>query len=493
MCKDCHSARNLGRYVDNIATNKGSHPVGLTYTAGGDYVDPAPTLSGIQVGLVNGNIECSSCHAVHNATTTDGNLLRETMTSATCKECHNYQTHQGFDCLDCHQVHNGSNIMLIKDNIDIDPTGGVDLRTVVFNSQGTTASPVQPSLHSFADGDEDGNGIYDGVCEVCHTSNPSTYHYNTSAGDHTHNTGKSCVGCHPHRDSDTGTSFPNGSCHDCHEKTAANDPQLFPNTGSHQVHAEKYRYSCSTCHFQYGDGGVLEGAHSNGTVNVNFDPNGMAYRNGQDGNTPTWDSGAKTCDNIYCHSNGVSAQRTEGGTPLLSWTGGAPIAGAVMTYQTTPAWDVTPGTGINTCTPCHPGVGNMTGDHKITVATGIPVNDAIYYPLSGQHQKGSHQSNSQDLKAAPTKANPWGGTQCFWCHNVGNKQTTPTSGTDPTNNYQGTYGFAGTNGDIPMELHNDGETWFYPQHVEVHSEGTMVMFTRSWNDGHCASSSDCWQ
>ena len=28
MCKDCHSARDIGRYIDDNTNNKGSHPVG---------------------------------------------------------------------------------------------------------------------------------------------------------------------------------------------------------------------------------------------------------------------------------------------------------------------------------------------------------------------------------------------------------------------------------------------------------------------------------
>ncbi|MEL4455100.1 cytochrome c3 family protein [Lutimonas vermicola] len=483
MCKDCHQARDLGRYTDDIVNNIGSHPVGLAYVPGGNYVDPAPTLSATQVGLKNGNIECSSCHGVHNATTTDGNLLRETMSSATCKECHDYQPHQGFDCLDCHQVHNSTNIMLLRSTVNGSP--------VTFSAQ--------TGPNSFSDGDGNPNGI----CEVCHIStDPLGLTFHTSDVDDgvNHNDGANCTGCHPHNGyppepaPQVLTSFPMGSCHDCHEKTSPTDPQLFPQTGAHQVHAEKYRYACSTCHYQHGDGGALEGAHSNNSVDINFDPNGMAYRNGQDGNTPIWDSGTKTCDNIYCHSNGITAQRTEGGTPLITWTGGVPILGDVMTYQTTPAWDVTPGTGINTCYSCHNGEGNMTGDYKITALAGA-VTSAVpsTYPLSGQHQKSNHQTNSQELKDSPTKADSWPGVQCFWCHNVGNKQITPTSGEDGINNYQGTYGFAGANGDIPMELHNDGETWFYPYNVSAHAEGTFVneITGRSY-PSHCGSVT-CWE
>ena len=68
------------------------------------------------------------------------------------------------------------------------------IRDVVFESRGFDAG--QPTLHSFADADQDGNGYYDGVCETCHTL--TRYHRNTSGGNHNHNTGDTCVRCHPH-------------------------------------------------------------------------------------------------------------------------------------------------------------------------------------------------------------------------------------------------------------------------------------------------------
>ncbi len=51
--------------------------------------------------------------------------------------------------------------------------------------------PVGPN--SFADGD----AVYDGVCEVCHTQ--TVYHRNDdSGGNHTHNVGVTCTSCHQH-------------------------------------------------------------------------------------------------------------------------------------------------------------------------------------------------------------------------------------------------------------------------------------------------------
>jgi predicted CxxxxCH...CXXCH cytochrome family protein len=518
MCKDCHSARDVGRFTDDIVNNKGSHPIGLTYVPGGNYIDPAPTLSNTQVGLVSGKIECSSCHSVHNATTTDGNLLRETMTNATCMECHNYQAHQGFSCLDCHQMHNTNNIMLIKNQIDIDLTAGEDLRTVVFNSQGTTATPVQAAAKSFADGD----GVYDGICEVCHTNNPSTYHYNTSAGDHTHNAGKDCTSCHPHRDPDTGTSFPNGSCHACHEDAAG--PQQYPTTGAHEAHAGTlYGYTCSECHWGHGSGGANEPSHSSGTVDVVFNPTGLASRFGQDitlgFGTPTWNSGTKTCSNIYCHSNGFSSYRgsVDGSNSTgtgIDWSGTK--GPQTPTYVTTPPWTGTlnknPGVGTG-CDTCHPGptsgggsgpvVGIFTPPYLITASTAPQTRR----PNTREHNKGAHSGNSEwfydnptDPKAGTAVSSGWPtansvSVQCFWCHNV-EEDTNPVNATAAK--YQGTYG---------TRKHVDGKAWFNPWNfdpanpttnpintvpVAMPNQGTMAPGLDRGSLTHCGASQSCW-
>lgn len=426
MCKDCHAPRNLGRFTDDINTNIGHHPVGLAYTPGGDYVDPAPTLSSTQVGLVNGNIECSSCHSTHNATITDGSLLRETMTNATCKECHNYQPHQGFDCLDCHQSHNATNIMLVKDEIDIDATAGITLRSVIFSSQGTDASPAQALANSFSDG----TGLNNGVCEVCHTT---TAHHTGNVDDaHTHYDGQNCTGCHSHGDATA--SFPNGSCHGCHETTdPATDPNLYPLTGAHEAHCgDLYRYKCSECHFGLSDASP---GHADGTPDVIFDPTGLASRFGLDTPVPTYNAD-KTCDNIYCHSSGQSADR---GVVGSSYAGDE-------VYATTPAWDAAPGS-ISTCTPCHGGKGNMDPPYTITTSSPnehlILSYDGIQTPTSGLHTHTAMFDDSDDCFTGPTGT---GAVQCYLCHNTNGASCDET-------NYQGTYG-------APQRLHVDGQTYY---------------------------------
>ena len=117
-------------------------------------------------------------------------------------------------CITCHDPHDNQtnklgnqNIKLIGQAIKTQPspfapedsyakikTPNSGDRLVVFESRGTDVG--QPSLNSFADGDENGDGMYTGVCEVCHTK--TKFHRNNPSGSHDHYTGQTCTNCHVH-------------------------------------------------------------------------------------------------------------------------------------------------------------------------------------------------------------------------------------------------------------------------------------------------------
>ena len=438
MCKDCHSPRDVGRYVDETTLNKGSHPVGLAYSGTGDF-ESSPTGSVLVVG---GNVECSSCHQTHYATTTDGYLLRQTNDDALCTSCHTLGTHNSMGCNDCHQTHNTdkSNIYMIKNTIATPSSGD---RTVVFTALTGT--------NSFADGD----ATYDGVCEVCHTT---TLHFRNdgSASDQNHTSsggpqdGTNCIGCHPHN-SDFSPS--GGNCVDCHVTFSGGSWNI---SDGHVAHITKYDFTCNTCH--------IGNTHIDGIVDVAFDPTGLARRNGLDSNTPSWNG--TTCSSIYCHSNGVSADRATDGT--YTW-GGLPFG--TMAYATIPNWST--GT-IDACTFCHAGKGNMTGDY--TISEPGPITDNSDFPATGQHGsiKGQHATNSQNLQPPATT---WDFVQCFWCHE--------TDGDAPTGpKKQGTYG---------TSLHVDGQTHFDPR---WYSNGGTIVNTMTYSyeglAAHCAAGKSCW-
>ncbi|MDY6988024.1 MAG: hypothetical protein SWQ30_08185 [Thermodesulfobacteriota bacterium] len=214
------------------------------------------------------------------------NTLGEIHHVADCTVCH-YR-----DCSDC------TNRRFVKCEIDAPSIGS---KAVVL-----TATYGQKS---YADGD----GVHNGVCEVCHTS--TDYHTNTDDGT-THFDGSNCMGCHPH----------------------STQPELFspitvPGLESHRTHIDNHKGpgsgDCTVCHQSgsyalFADGQPLatttacDGCHSpdgayNGTGNLdNQNPDTVAY-----GAKYNWSDGIYEADGttvksgkekwcISCHDGGTS-------------------------------------------------------------------------------------------------------------------------------------------------------------------------------------------
>lgn len=132
--------------------------------------------------------DCANCHV---SEVINRRPLMSAMQSA----------HFDFLCTTCHDTHGSNNLRNIYEALET-PTSGV--RTVLFlNLFGP---------NSFADGD----AVYDGVCEVCHTS--TAYHRNNASGDHTHNAATNCSTCHDHYN-----GFQVTDCKACHN---TNQPYL---------------------------------------------------------------------------------------------------------------------------------------------------------------------------------------------------------------------------------------------------------------------------
>lgn len=157
---------------------------------------------------------CTYCHDPHggpeNANLKAGDI------EVLCLTCHGpggvstlkaavHDEGPGFTCMDCHDHHKHADNWLGGQNLKMvgwrDPLTGLasiqtenSVREVVFESLGTQAGG--PALHSFADGDLDGNGIYDGACEVCHISGNDAGAPTYSESNH--NQGQTCTVCHLH-------------------------------------------------------------------------------------------------------------------------------------------------------------------------------------------------------------------------------------------------------------------------------------------------------
>ncbi|MCL7489248.1 MAG: hypothetical protein M8357_13865 [Desulfobulbaceae bacterium] len=180
------------------------------------------------VPAIDGHSSCAQCHdrfpgppnAEKNGKTASPAKIPADKIDLLCMGCHgpagitatraNIHGRQNYvarpiGCIECHDPHfnppnyvDGQNIKLIGSNRSSvyatinTPNSGE--RFVVFESRGIDVG--ESSMYSFADGDEDNNGSFDGICEVCHTQ--TKYHRNKPKGDHGHYIGRTCTNCHLH-------------------------------------------------------------------------------------------------------------------------------------------------------------------------------------------------------------------------------------------------------------------------------------------------------
>ena len=195
----------------------------------------------------------------------DGYLLRRTHDDATCggpnAACHNVTGHQGQGCLTCHTSHATTNIYLIRDTIQTPNSGP---REVIFKTLGIgdpyndpDPVPGDPNSGVMADATD---GVYTGVCEVCHTS--TSQHRNDGSAPNTdHHNADDCTQCHSHQNGfEAGESAGGQSC-SCHnnifqtmDSTALFYRHILANTDANYTPGASGMYTiknCLTCHVDH--------------------------------------------------------------------------------------------------------------------------------------------------------------------------------------------------------------------------------------------------
>lgn len=341
ICLDCHRLRDVQD------KNKGSHPVRVNYLISAakpnsnlknpiENNNPANSTSDLnfRIALSGGQVLCTTCHGVHytdsrsstedgaanflTLSSSNGFILRTDMRGQSvargaadnlniCTNCHagkknhNYKQPIGQDvqCADCHAAHvdigDGAqpNSFLIRPYINIStPYGAVRKQPVQTRSTSALSTVFV-----------NGSGRGTGVCQACHIvptgSNYPVQHTATFA------TARDCIACHKH-DGQFG-SF-SGGCTACHGFPPISNSIGGPNgkaagyTGNeslsrHARHAgggTDYTYSCEQCH--------RGNNHLDGNYQDVFKtPAGTLAATGM---TPSYNTGASSCANVYCHSNG---------------------------------------------------------------------------------------------------------------------------------------------------------------------------------------------
>ncbi len=483
MCRDCHRTRDTSSHL------LGSHPVNFRYTSATskavtsptDYFVPPrnanPGNPTAAMKLVNGKIQCSSCHSTHyadsNSGTVDGRgtwanlsssrgmLLRTDTFGKTadassvniCTNCHNRPNHQVYagsktvanpiQCVDCHSGHveylKPEDVALGGDNAIpnvymlrryVNYSAGVKLNSYRRKAFLTSTSSTAPLK----------NATGTGVCQACHSLPSSVQEHTTTSNK------DECTACHA---SLHATKPPEG-CTSCHgsppEHTVAGNinygtalnpimskgyavysSRLGVSQRSYLQPNVAYKNESTAGHPTHSAGkpysfgcsqchNKTDVTHLNqGYQDVPFNAAGTL----SPATVFTPGAGTSTCSNMYCHSYGT-AVLTKAKT--VSWAAG--VRGSIINA------------GNGRCVACHNGVNatfnNLsTGSHFRHVSNNTSTGKAINCKFCHNSTVSdnsvissypAHVNGVRDLSFSGSAAGTsWNGTTCTTsaCHSNG--------------------------------------------------------------------------
>lgn len=452
LCLDCHRVRN----TNTQAT--GSHPVAYraystVYKSNTSAYRKTPLSGNIYNPTANpgnylsgGKIVCSTCHAPHYADSSSatlgnrstangfaqddiakglkgqlqnskGQLLRNDPIGASaaainaCSSCHKETANlnhnakgQNVQCGHCHGAHvdytgDGSapNLKLVRRDFSNISTNGIKL--------GANVKVIYNTATSLRFKRADGNGI----CQICHTPTPGVAIHDlddTRADD--------CISCHKHSN-----GFSAADCTSCHGQPpitslvggpngkASASYSLDESLSPHATHADPayYHYACKNCHYE----GTRQDSHNTSTPSfqsVFVDPtnSSIGVLAGQVKNVPgDYNPSAKTCSNVYCHSNGN------------------PRGGAYTTFAT-PSWEYGRNKILGTvaeCTSCHQSgptlITNAHSKHVTTNSMKCSVcHAATVSSSSAISDRAKHANGVKDVKFITRPATYYGVFSSSW-------------------------------------------------------------------------------
>lgn len=434
MCRDCHTVRDTSTHMT------GSHPININYTSSTSKVklnpagfnqtpinaNPANPTSAVK--LINGAIQCSTCHGVHytdsrsgtldhfssssfnRLSTSRGFLLRTDARGKTandiniCTNCHagkkaHNGTGQNIQCNDCHSGHveydpqavsaeeKKPNLFVLRRYMNVSTVAGRNTKVRTFYRY--TGS--QKELYR---GPAPADGAV-GVCQACHNDKAGfkSGHYvdPLNPGLGIKDERKQCASCHNHEG-----NFGCSSCHGFPPKinargtdgyafwsTATNQAsRVYPLDESrtpHSTHADGklYKIECYQCH----KGNVN---HNTGNFQQVFlDKNGIVA-----GTAATYTAGTRTCSSTYCHSNAKAVPAYQ----PLTWAENKDsiVKGANRCQKCHADKDTT--ASLSDAHDRHAASGNVNyacqNCHALTLAATFENNTGLIYP-SAKHVNGT--------------------------------------------------------------------------------------------------------
>ena len=419
MCRDCHATRDKNSHI------YGTHPININYSTSrvnnpGMFFRSVssnssnPSNSSNKMTLVNGNLQCTTCHGLHytdsrsgtthnaasqaNLSTSSGYLLKTNVRGNNpddiniCTNCHagkmaHNGVNQNIQCVDCHAGHVEYdplsvtsadkllvNQFLIRRYMNISTAyGAIRNSRTFFRYTG-----AQAEFYVFTADRSVDPTVPVGICQTCHndTQNFVAFHYvdpsDRSKGInpaltnctlcHNHSAGSfGCGSCHgnpPRHNKRGGGPFTNGYAYWSSGTTrtinyAKSASFLNESSTPHSSHADTdgRRYLISCYQCHHGN----EKTHSSGNFQQVFLRHSTVA-----GSSAQYNTSTQTCTNVYCHSNAQSSPIYQ----TVSWKN---------TKNT-----IMKGNGVIRCQACHGDKNSITssstalsGNHQRHAATSM--------------------------------------------------------------------------------------------------------------------------
>jgi len=166
-----------------------------------------------------------------------------------------------------------------------------------------------------------------------------------------------CAACHPpadaptHADGHVDLGDGSGGCAACHGQPPPEGAHLAHALATHRLSAP---VACAACHLV--PAAVTSAGHIDHAPPATVFPAGLGGPAAADGATPTWDPGAGTCAQVYCHGGGVAlaSDHAAGLARTPAWSGADQAA--CGTCHGIPPQDGVHWSAIRLtdCTTCHP-------------------------------------------------------------------------------------------------------------------------------------------
>lgn len=358
-----------GKRCGSAAACEAIHPTGIADPASPDFHGKLIAAGGWSFA------PCQVCHGNDFAGGTSGKSCLKCHADGptSCTTCHALPPATGahtahtkkYACSECHVVPQRYSDVghLFASDGKVISRATLTFGPLAMSGGATPAWDGAACANTYCHGDSKpvwAGGASQAACGSCHAIPPPNHKSARCADCHSRvaDNQAQIVDASLHVDGKVSLGDDSGSCQACHQDAALSGAHASHLQAKHELRGP---LGCGDCHLVPAT--VTSAGHIDQPF-VQLFPLGWSGIGSSDGAMPSWDAGASTCRNTYCHGNGTTLA-ADGAVDLVrapTWTpgSGAAVCGACHGIPPVDAAHAPP-LGLADCARCHPSTMNAQG------------------------------------------------------------------------------------------------------------------------------------